>query len=137
MKATQTAGLFAGTMVIVEDEPVIAMLIEEMAAELGWQVACAHSEQSAFELLATMTPTMAVLDVNLGLVNSFALAASCQDRGIPILFITGYTAMEIPEGCGNGPILAKPFSPEDFQIALGRCLGEKTSASNEPISPLR
>jgi CheY-like chemotaxis protein len=119
----------SGSMVIVEDEPVIALMIEAMATDLGWSVAwTAHNEPSAFDLLESSTPTIAVLDINLGLTTSFALAAACHDRGIPILFITGYTATKIPDRCGNDPILAKPFSPEDFQIALGRCLAEKSSA---------
>jgi len=46
-----------------------------------------------------------------------------------VLFTTGYTLVPIPEGCGNCPVLTKPFSPDDFQVAVERCLDGATTSS--------
>jgi len=120
----------ARSMLIVEDEPLIAMLIEDIATELGWSVAgVARTERAAFELLDSITPTIAVLDINLGSTDSFGVAQTCQERGIPVLFTTGYTLVPIPEGCGSCPVLTKPFSPDDFPVAVERCLDGATTSS--------
>src|SRR5689334_5996437 len=90
------------SMLIVEDEALICMVIEDFATDLGWNVVgVAHSEAAALKLLEEITPTIAVLDINLGSTNSFSIARLCQERGIAVLFTTGYTQMPIPEGCGT------------------------------------
>jgi CheY-like chemotaxis protein len=127
------------SMVIVEDEPLIAMMIGGMAADLGWDVAwIAHNEPAAFDLLGSNAPpSVAVLDIALGRTKSFVLAAACRDRDIPVLFITGYALTQVPDECGDSPVLAKPFSPDDFQTALVRCLDRKRRPETEPASRLQ
>ena len=121
----------ARSMLIVEDEPLIAMLIEDFATEQGWSIAgVARTECAAFELLDSITPTIAVLDINLGSTDSFGIAQLCQERGIPVLFTTGHTLVAIPEGCGSCPVLNKPFSPDDFQAAVERCLDGAATLSD-------
>jgi len=110
-------------MLIVEDEPLVATTIEMVAADLGWQLAgTAFTEESALKLLATVTPTVAVVDINLGPTNSFRVSTKCRAMGVPVLFVTGYVASDVPAECGYNPILAKPFSIDEFEAALGRCL---------------
>jgi CheY-like chemotaxis protein len=109
------------SLIIVEDEPIIAIMIEDLVRELGWTVdGSAHTEANAFGLLANCSPKLALLDINLGLTTSLAVAASCRDRHIPIVFMTGYTAKDVPVQCGDAPVLAKPFSPEELERALRR-----------------
>jgi len=110
-------------LIVVEDEPLIALMIEDLVQELGWTVAgYAHTESNAFGLLETCKPKLALLDINLGLTTSLAVAASCRDRHIPIVFMTGYTAKDVPPQCGNDPVIAKPFSSEDLAVAMQRAL---------------
>lgn len=106
-------------LIIVEDEPLISMMMEDTARDLGWIVAgSAHSEADAFGLLERCHPSVALLDINLGLTTSLAVASSCRDRGIAVIFVTGYTARDVPLQCEDAPILAKPFS----SVELERCL---------------
>jgi CheY-like chemotaxis protein len=111
-------------MLIVEDEPIISMMLERLAGDLGWAIAgTASSESEALALLDGSAPSVAVLDINLGASStSLSVAALCRARGVPVLFITAYTVAPVPAECGDAPILAKPFSEEDFGAALGRCL---------------
>ena len=119
-----------GGILVVEDEPLIALMIEDMASDLGWKVEwTAHTEATALEILETHTPTLAFLDINLGQRNSLLVAEICRDRGISVVFTTGYTAKDIPPECGNAPVLPKPFSSKDFAIALQRGLAQRTETA--------
>jgi two-component SAPR family response regulator len=111
-------------MIIVEDEAIISLMIESLADDLGWAVGgTASNEAEAKLLLECCMPSVAVLDINLGASStSLSVAAICRERGVPVLFITAYTAAPLPAACGDAPILAKPFSTEDFEAALGRCV---------------
>jgi DNA-binding response OmpR family regulator len=108
-------------LIVIEDEPLIALLLEDVAREAGWQVlGAAASECEAFDLLRSTTPTAAILDISLGPRNSFAVAAACRDRGVGVVFVTGYGLDEVRHLCGDAPILAKPFTEQELRTALGR-----------------
>lgn len=111
------------SLIVVEDEPFIAVMIEGLVRDLGWTVdGSAATEAEAFSILATSKPQLAILDINLGMTTSLAVASLCRDRHIPILFMTGYTAKDVPLQCGDAPVLAKPFSPQELVLAMGRAL---------------
>lgn len=113
-------------MFIVEDEALVLLVFEDVAADLGWTVAgLAQDEATALRLLADVQPSVAVIDINLGRSNGFGVSAACHARGIPVLFVTAFTVDGVPPECGDDPILAKPFSIEDFGKALDRCIGRK------------
>jgi DNA-binding response OmpR family regulator len=120
----------AQSLILVEDEPLISIMIEELLQDLGWTVdGSAHTEADALTLLGTCSPRLALLDINLGLTTSLAVAASCRDRQIPVLFMTGYTARDVPPQCGEYPVLAKPFSPDALDQALRRALRKDRDVS--------
>lgn len=110
-------------LIVVEDEPLISVMIEDMVQDLGWVVqGSARTEADAFTLLNRGEPDLALLDINLGLTTSLAIAASCRHRQIPIVFMTGYTARDIPTQCGNAPVVTKPFTQEQLDQAMHRAL---------------
>ncbi|WMT92563.1 response regulator [Pelagibacterium sp. H642] len=113
----------AQTAIVVEDDPLIAMMIVSEIQDLGWSVqGTAQNESAALELLKARTPDLALLDVKLGASNSMAIATFCKQIGIPILFLTGYVASDLPPECIDAPVLAKPFSSSDLRISIGRAL---------------
>jgi len=137
---------FAGTtvskgeysLVIVEDEPVISLLIEVMAVDLGWRVeGCAYSEAAAFSLLDRASPDVVLLDVNFGSGDSLDVARSCRSRGIPVVFVTGYADAGLLRSFGPAPILPKPFTSEDLARALAAGLARRTGdgADRAPAAP--
>jgi len=111
------------SMIVVEDEAMVSAMIEMFAVELGWQVVgTAYSEAAALDLIERFDPTVAVMDVYLGSANSCRVADACRAQGIAVLFVTGYTAADLPKECGHDPVLPKPFSVQEFEQALYRCL---------------
>jgi DNA-binding response OmpR family regulator len=80
-------------VLIVEDEPLIAMLVQEWLEELGCKViGPAASVSGALELIAGAELEGAVLDVSLGKEESFPIADELRKRRVPFVFATGYGA---------------------------------------------
>lgn len=115
-------------LILVEDEPLLAMMLGESVQELGWIVeGTARTEADAFAVLGKCHPELALLDIHLGLTTSLAIASACRDRHIPVVFMTGYTARDVPSQCGNAPILSKPFSSDELERAIGRALSNEVA----------
>jgi CheY-like chemotaxis protein len=108
-------------VLIVEDEPLIAILAEDMIQELGYEVVgTAHSVLEALSALLEHRPEIALLDIKLRSETSLPIAELCRQLGIRVAFTTGYSARDIPEECGDAPVLAKPYSLVELQEALER-----------------
>ena len=112
--------LHSGTrLLIVDDQPVIAEMLEDLAITLGWDVAAiAYSAEGALMALEHVSPTLAILDIDLGGSTSLGVAAICDARSIPVIFITGLSPSEVPPECANAPVLIKPFSEDAFANAV-------------------
>ncbi|WP_244640339.1 response regulator [Devosia pacifica] len=107
------------TVLVVEDEPLIALMLEDTLEEHGWHVSSvAMNEADADSYLSKESPDLAVLDVKLGGGTSARLARVCSDRQIATVFVTGLGAEDLPPECSGRPVLQKPFSPEDLLAAL-------------------
>ena len=105
-------------ILIVDDEPLIAMLSEEWLAELGHEaVGPAHDLASAMKLADT-TMDGAILDVSLGVHKSYDVARRLRDRGIPLAFATGHAPEALSEEFTGALTLAKPFSFEAFRAVV-------------------
>lgn len=106
-------------ILIVEDEILVAMLIEDVLTDLGHEVvgpamrleaALAAAEGEDFDF--------AILDINLAGKQSFPVADRLTERGIPFMFASGYGAAGLIEPYRGAPILQKPIS----QIEIARIL---------------
>jgi CheY-like chemotaxis protein len=108
---------------VVEDEALVAMLLEDMLTDLGFEVVGpALSLQRALELLEVEPMDAAILDVNLGSCRSYPIARAVAARGIPFIFASGYDSPG-PEWDGPAKILRKPFDQHALRVALADLLG--------------
>lgn len=102
----------APRVLIVEDEGLVALLIEDLLTDLGCEVvASCDSIRSAMEWLERggIAPDGALLDVNLGGELVYPVAELLTARRIPFAFATGYGAL--PDGrFADVPVLAKPVN---------------------------
>ncbi len=118
--------VFAGRRVlVVEDEMMIAMLVEDMLAELGCSVVGpAHALADALDLARTeIGLDAALLDVNLGGQSVFAVADALREKGVPAIFSTGYGDAGLRDIDRGSPVLQKPFRAGDLARALTAALG--------------
>ena len=110
-------------ILVVEDEEMIASVIEEMLVDLGCRaVWIAGSAKDAQAVLAQHRPHIVILDVNLGGDSGFQLAQWLVDATIPFVFATGYGRHGLPEQWTTRPIMQKPFKMETLQAVLGALL---------------
>jgi len=116
---------FSGRRVlVVEDEMMIAMLVEDMLAELGCAVVGpAHALDTALEFARTeLALDAALLDVNLAGQPVFAVADALREKGVPAIFSTGYGDAALRDIDRGAPVLQKPFRAGDLARALGEAL---------------
>ena len=84
------AGL-SGDVLLVEDNIIIALDTEEALLELGaTRVHVASTVESAMEILDEHTPSLALLDLNLGDETSEPIAERLESMGVTFVFGTGY-----------------------------------------------
>ena len=115
-----TDNLLQGLRVlVVEDESLVAMLIEEYLIELGCVVAgSVRRVAKGLETIAQSEIDAAVLDVNVAGESVSPLADVLAQRGVPFIFASGYGAKGVEARWADRPVLQKPFSPEDLRLAL-------------------
>jgi len=111
-------------ILVVDDEMLIAMLLEQMAQDLGYEVVGpALTIDEAMSFLERESFDCAVLDVSLGHgVSSAPIAEALRAKGIPFLFASGYGSKAAIENPGDEPILSKPFVTHDLAKALQHLL---------------
>ncbi|PZA09792.1 hybrid sensor histidine kinase/response regulator [Rhodopseudomonas palustris] len=118
--ATDQLNIASATILLVEDQLVIALDAEDMLGAMGAKsVISVASADEALLTIARTPPTLAILDVNLGAGSSLPIADELTRLGIPFIFATGYgdTAM-IPGRLRDLPIVRKPYSIESLRAAL-------------------
>lgn len=108
-------------ILIVEDEPLIAMMLEDFIDILGHKVAgSADSVDSALAVIEGGGIDAAILDVNLrGGEQSFPIADKLAEAGVPFVFATGGSGDAINAEHRDRPTLAKPFTMDAVEKALG------------------
>lgn len=115
-------------VLIVEDEPLIAMLVQEWLEELNCKtIGPATSVNGAFELIAGVALDGAVLDVSLGKEESFPIADELRQRGVPFVFATGYGVDGLEPRFEGAQVLAKPFEHGLFCDVVGEMLAGRQS----------
>lgn len=113
-------------ILLVEDEPLIAMMAEDMLSDLGAEVVGpAHSLGAALELAEREGFDAAVLDINLQGETSDAVAEVLRRRGLPFLFATGYGPRRVGET--EAPVLDKPYTERKLAQTLRALLGERAA----------
>ena len=106
-------------VLLVEDEALIAMLMEDMLAEFGCEVvATAGRLEEAIAVAGREQFDLAFVDVNLGGVPVWPLADVLRARGIPFAFVTGYGAAGAVGAQAGEPVLQKPFQLQQLEAVL-------------------
>ena len=109
----------ATRVLVVEDEPMIRMLLDDMLRELGCTVAAeAGRMDEALDAVGKGDFDIAILDVNLNGETTAPVAEALAARGLPFVFATGYGPHHLPEAFRDRPTLKKPFQVD----GLGRLL---------------
>ena len=111
-------------VLLVEDEAMIAMLVEDMLEDLGHElVKVATRLEEALAAVRNEAVDLAILDLNLGGVLTYPVADALARRGIPFIFATGYGSGGLKEPYAGRATLQKPFDQKSLEQAITAILG--------------
>jgi DNA-binding response OmpR family regulator len=110
-------------VLVVEDEPVVSMLVEDELRDAGAEVlGPANSVDHALRLVEAAKAdggiSVAVLDIDLHGMKAAPVADKLAALGVPFLFATGYGVGRNTGGHGAAPVLRKPFAPQTLIAAV-------------------
>lgn len=111
-------------LLLVEDEAMVAMMLEDMLGDLGCEVVGpAGNVARARELVESDQGIAgAILDVNVGGEPIYPVAEILKARGVPFVFITGYGSADIDGRFSDAPAVQKPFSMPVLRDTLAKLL---------------
>jgi PAS domain S-box-containing protein len=106
-------------VLLVEDEPLVSMMLADMLAAFGHKVDGPYNRFSDAMLAAKCNNLQAgILDVNLGGEKTYAVADILTNRKIPFAFVTGYGPDTIVSEFSHAPVLQKPIEAAKLHALL-------------------
>ncbi len=111
------------SILIVEDEPLIAMMLEDFLESLGHTVsAVCDSVAEASAAVADRDFDIAILDVNLKGESVWPVAAQLRDKGVPFVLASGGHVDPPPSEFLNVPMIDKPYTIDRINPAIEEAL---------------
>jgi CheY-like chemotaxis protein len=109
-----------GDVLVVEDDPIIAMDFEDIILGLGVKaVRTAGNVTRALQLIEERAPDFALLDIGLVRENSFAVAERLETLGIHFAFVSGYDGeAALTDAFARRPRLPKPCTTDALEATL-------------------
>ena len=106
-------------VLLVEDEPLVSMMLADMLAAFGHKVDGPYNRFTDAILAAKSNNLRAgILDVNLGGEKTYAVADILANRKIPFAFVTGYGPDTIVSQFSHAPVLQKPIEAAKLHALL-------------------
>jgi DNA-binding response OmpR family regulator len=105
-------------VLLVEDEMCLAMMLQDLLEDAGYEVLKAARVPAALSLAEDEVLDAAILDVNVAGKEVFPVAHQLRERGVPFMFASGYGERGLPGEFREYPVLQKPYDP----AALGTML---------------
>ena len=117
------------TILLIEDDELIAGLVRLMVERLGHELVWAPDGEAGKQMLETGSADIVILDILLPYLNGFevlkSLRADPKTSKLPVLVLTGKTAqadIDRVVEAGADDFLAKPFQPNELSQRLTRLL---------------
>ena len=108
------------SVLIVEDEPLIALDIVDCFRRAGASVLTAHRLEDGLRLAGLPELSAAVVDFGLSDGDGTALCERLKQRGIPFVLHTGYS--HVQDACRDAVLIPKPANPDVLISAIARLL---------------
>ena len=112
-------------VLVVEDESLVAMLLETILEDMGCTPVGPASNIDDGAAMARDTTELdaALLDVNVAGRQVFPVAEALKARGVPFVFSTGYGEGGLPDEWRGNPTIQKPFTEAAVRDALMKAMG--------------
>ena len=114
------------SILIVEDEPLISMMLEDFLESLGHTVAATcDTVRDALTAADRGGFDLAILDVNLKGEHVWPVADRLNEKGLPFILATGGHISPPPPEHANATVLSKPYTIDAIEPALYAACGAK------------
>jgi PAS domain S-box-containing protein len=128
-----------GTALLVEDNPEVAKVTEQMIEQLGYRVRRAGGAKEALELAEGTTFDLVISDIVMaGPMDGVGLAHTLRQRqpDLPVVLVTGFSS-SVAETEREFPILRKPFEVSDLGRVMAKAVAEAQAANADNVIRLR
>ena len=106
-------------VLIIEDEPVLALTLEDLLLDAGFVVVgIAGKLQKALDLIGSAKFDVAIIDANLGGTSASPAASALTAKGLPFIVVSGYSAEQLRPAFPNAVVMMKPYQPDQLIRAL-------------------
>lgn len=122
-------------ILMVEDEPFIAIDMEETLMKAGYTVEACSSRTDTLNWLSTHTPSVAILDVYLKDGDGIEIALILQARGVPLIFCSGGSPNDLPEEFRAASWVHKPYMDGELLRAVSNAAGTGMSVPEMEARP--
>jgi DNA-binding response OmpR family regulator len=113
------------SILIVEDEPLIAMMLEDFLDSLGHKVrGTCDSVQGALDEVEKGGFDLAILDVNLKGENVWPVAARLREKNVPFVIATGGHVDPPPPEFKHAPVIEKPYTVDRVTPAIDAAVAD-------------
>ena len=107
------------SILIVEDEPLISMMLEDFVMSLGHSVAAiCETVGDALDAIEANSFDMAILDVNLKGENVWQVAHKLRERDVPFVLASGGHVDPPPSEFDGVPMIDKPYTIDRIKPAI-------------------
>jgi DNA-binding response OmpR family regulator len=121
-------------ILVVDDEMMLAMMLEEMLQDFGCSVVKAARIAKAVPLAVNQPLDGAILDVNVAGELIYPVAEELRRRSIPFAFVSGYGADGLRADYRACPTLSKPFRQDDLRMVVAAFAAHGSDREREPSS---
>ena len=125
-------------LLLVEDEPLVGVFMQNLLTDMGFEVG---------EVYRTLPDSLAaahaggfdgaVLDMNLNGVPVYPLADLLAERGVPFVFVTGYSGETVEKRFAQAPLLQKPIAEREFSDVMNALLAPGARRAEMEMGELR
>jgi DNA-binding response OmpR family regulator len=114
---------------VVEDDAILANVLDDMLRELGFvEIAHASSVEAALNALDEKRPDFVLLDANLRGAHAHPVARALRHEGVPVIVTTGYSSSDLPPALAAETILHKPFNTDTLLTRIRSVLERRVAA---------
>ena len=120
-------------ILIVEDEPIIALSLQDLLVEAGFEVAGVTGRlRKAFALIEGAGCDAAIVDANLGGVSTSPAALALAARGVPFIVLSGYSSEQLQGDFPAALFMRKPCRPDKLIHALKTIVLKRQARAGSP-----